>query len=189
MEALPFEGRATAPLRPGVHERTWRAARMCPRDHMMKLRFAAFVIAAAAVGCGGGGTSKGKTAFDAKGRPLPVARDAEGRGVSLTGEHAYDDRHDSSGWSGKTALPGAVAGGGGVGGGPKPESSASPAVIAPAPAPAAAPPKPATTAPAPPAGAPPPAASPSAPPAPSASAKPPPSKELDTAPPPKELQF
>jgi hypothetical protein len=96
----------------------------------MKLRFAAAVLSALAMACGTTGSKAGKTALDAQGRPLPVASGDEGHGVSLTGEHAYDDRQDPSGWSGKT---------GGIGGGPAPESSAKPAVSAPPPAPSTAP--------------------------------------------------
>jgi len=76
----------------------------------MMMRLTIVALATAALACGAGTRTGDRAAFDAKGRPLPVARDHEGRGVSITGEHAYDDRHDPSGWSGKTA-PTAVGGG------------------------------------------------------------------------------
>lgn len=125
----------------------------------MMMRLTIVAAATVAIACGAG-TKPGRTAaFDAKGRPLPVASNHEGHGVSITGEHAYDDRHDPSGWSGKTA-PSAV------GGGPSPAPSPAPS------APPSAAPKQTST----------PAAAPSANPL-------PPSKELDTTPPSKELQF
>jgi len=83
----------------------------------MKSGLAAALVTACVIACGASGQTGAKRGVDAQGRPLPASRRGdEGRGASLTGEHGYDDRHDPSGWSGKTAPTS-------VGGGPAPSTS------------------------------------------------------------------
>jgi hypothetical protein len=64
------------------------------------------------------------TAVDARTGSTPIAREHEGKGVSLTGTGAYGESHDPSGWSGPS-HPTAI------GGGPFPKPTASASAPAP----------------------------------------------------------
>lgn len=121
-------------------------------------------LASALLACGGAAS---RTTTSTSGT-APIARDAAGKGVSLTGEKSYDERHDPSGWSGSTKSPEPSSGSSpsGTGGGPSVEP-AKPEIAVPKPS---APPPPKST--------------PAKP-----TTKLPESKELDTTPPPKDLQF
>jgi hypothetical protein len=90
----------------------------------MRRTLAAACVMTAALACATAKREPVAAGVDANGRPLPVQGNNEGKGVSLTGEHAYDDRYDPSGWSGKTAPT--SFGGGPTAPAPAPSPSAAP---------------------------------------------------------------
>ncbi len=84
----------------------------CMRLSLALLASTVALASVLATACGGSaGSSAGRASDPTKSGVVPVSAADERKGVSLTGDHPYDEEHDPSGWGGKSELPGAVGGG------------------------------------------------------------------------------